>query len=1226
MVAALARASLDGAYPQSGPILARKQQVVRLSGADTTGWTSAKWTITSYPEEWAPPFDGWTYDSATGYYASTAITPPEFRLATTTWGGKWDVDLLVNGILSDSSLRIEVLHPLGLRETVFPGRFARDGFRDFARDVNRNWRRLILAIQAGDGPVTSVASEDETMPTERIQGRVTAGTGPVENLTGAQATTLLSIFTDFLKGLVPPSGGGTTTFLRADGSWVTPPGAGIGPNDVTDGHLRDSAGNSVIGRSAATAGDPADIVAGSNDTFLGRIGNVVGFFRVTLAGIADIAQDRILGRVSAGTGVIEQLTGTQVTALLNLFTSSLKGLVPASGGGTANFLRADGTWISPPGAGIGPNDVTDSHLRDSAACSVMGRAANSIGDPADIVSSADGEVLRRAAGALAWGTIATAGIGDAQVTDPKLRNSTACSVIGRSAGTGGVPGDIAAVSDGQVFRRAAGVLAFGTISTAGIGDGQVTDPKLRDSAACSVIGRSVNTAGVPADIAAATNDRVFARSANALAFVQVTSAMIGNNQVGDPQLRTGGACSVVGRSGNTVGNLADISASTNDRVFCRTGDALVFAQITGAMVADGTLPYAKLQNVTASRLHGRGSASSGPTEELTATGGVTIVGTNLQREAITGDVNVPAGSNASTFRSAAATSVIGRSAGTAGVPADIAASTDGFVLRRAAGVIGFGTIAANQTIQNNTVTMAELADLAGLSVIGRSANTTGDPAAITAAADFQVLRRLGTTLSFGTVAAGGIGDAEVTDPKLRDSAAVSVIGRSAATAGVPADIVATGDGLILRRAGGVLAFGTIAGNASIQNNTVTFAEIQDIAGLSVVGRSANTTGDPGAITAVTDGHVLRLSGTTLGFGTIATAGIGDAQVTDPKLRNSVATSVIGRSAGTAGAPGDIAASTDGFLLRRAAGALGFGTIAGNASIQNNTVTTTELQQLAGVSVLGRAGATTGNMAAITSGTDGFVLRQAAGSVGFGTIAGNASIQNNTVTTSELQQLAGVSVLGRSPNSTGNMAAISAGFDNAALVRTSGALSFAKLPVAAIENVADASLIGRALGAGSGPPSALTAASIKAIIRDIFPEAIYSIANGNRLSGQPIPFSVLQADSNYSLSGVPTNQIQVATTGEYEVSFVMGVSFPDVGPEVDTTWQVQIFSGVTLAGLFFGRHFDSYPTDKLTISGFDTVTIATAGSTTALSILVIHPFGPSANVFISSSALFKIRKK
>ena len=33
------------------------------------------------------------------------------------------------------------------------------------------------------------------------------------------------------------------------------------------------------------------------------------------------------------------------------FTDTTEGVVPASGGGTTNFLRADGTWATPAGGG-----------------------------------------------------------------------------------------------------------------------------------------------------------------------------------------------------------------------------------------------------------------------------------------------------------------------------------------------------------------------------------------------------------------------------------------------------------------------------------------------------------------------------------------------------------------------------------------------------------------------------------------------------------------------------------------------------------------------------------------------------------------------------------------------------------------------------------------------------------------------------------------------------------
>lgn len=43
---------------------------------------------------------------------------------------------------------------------------------------------------------------------------------------------------------------------------------------------------------------------------------------------------------------------TASTAALNLFTSSLQGVVPGSGGETTDFLRADGTWAAPAGSTV----------------------------------------------------------------------------------------------------------------------------------------------------------------------------------------------------------------------------------------------------------------------------------------------------------------------------------------------------------------------------------------------------------------------------------------------------------------------------------------------------------------------------------------------------------------------------------------------------------------------------------------------------------------------------------------------------------------------------------------------------------------------------------------------------------------------------------------------------------------------------------------------------------
>lgn len=92
-------------------------------------------------------------------------------------------------------------------------------------------------------------------------------------------------------------------------------------------------------------------VTGSGTT---SITTTIGNNVVTNAMLAQIATARIRGRVTAGTGNVEDLTGTQATTLLDTFTSALKGLAPASGGGTTNFLRADGTWAAPSGGGGTP--------------------------------------------------------------------------------------------------------------------------------------------------------------------------------------------------------------------------------------------------------------------------------------------------------------------------------------------------------------------------------------------------------------------------------------------------------------------------------------------------------------------------------------------------------------------------------------------------------------------------------------------------------------------------------------------------------------------------------------------------------------------------------------------------------------------------------------------------------------------------------------------------------
>lgn len=70
---------------------------------------------------------------------------------------------------------------------------------------------------------------------------------------------------------------------------------------------------------------------------------------VTNALLANMAANTIKGNNTGSPTAPIDLTQAQITAMVNAFTSGLSGAVPASGGGTVNYLRADGTWNPPPG-------------------------------------------------------------------------------------------------------------------------------------------------------------------------------------------------------------------------------------------------------------------------------------------------------------------------------------------------------------------------------------------------------------------------------------------------------------------------------------------------------------------------------------------------------------------------------------------------------------------------------------------------------------------------------------------------------------------------------------------------------------------------------------------------------------------------------------------------------------------------------------------------------------
>jgi hypothetical protein len=157
-----------------------------------------------------------------------------------------------------------------------------------------------------------------------------------------------------------------------------------------------------------------------------------------------------------------------------------------------------------------------------------------------------------------------------------------------------------------------------------------------------------------------------------------------------------------------------------------------------------------------------------------------------------------------------------------------------------------------------------------------------------------------------------------------------ILGRATAGAGSVEEITVGGD---LTQSGS---------NFTVANDAITFAKMQNsaAAGLSVVGRSANSAGDFAEINAGTDGFVLRRSGTTLGFGTVATAGIADAAVTYAKIQNVAGNSVLARTASGSGTLSEVALSASNLLGRGSTGNVSAITLGSNLSMSGTALNTT----------------------------------------------------------------------------------------------------------------------------------------------------------------------------------------------------------------------------------------------------------------------------------------------
>ncbi len=199
----------------------------------------------------------------------------------------------------------------------------------------------------------------QNIATDSLIGRDTASTGDPEAITvtgGIEFSGSGSIRTSAFTGDATKTAGGTALTLATVNSNVGSFGSAtqVATFTVNAKGLTTAAGNTSIAIPSTAVTDFAEavddrvsalVVAGTNMTITYNDGAGTLTFDATGGGAGtDLTY-------TAATRVIASSTGADAT--LPLVSSGDAGLAPASGGGTTNFLRADGTWAAPSGGGGG---------------------------------------------------------------------------------------------------------------------------------------------------------------------------------------------------------------------------------------------------------------------------------------------------------------------------------------------------------------------------------------------------------------------------------------------------------------------------------------------------------------------------------------------------------------------------------------------------------------------------------------------------------------------------------------------------------------------------------------------------------------------------------------------------------------------------------------------------------------------------------------------------------
>ena len=351
---------------------------------------------------------------------------------------------------------------------------------------------------------------------------------------------------------------------------------------------------------------------------------------------------------------------------------------------------------------------------------------------------------------------------------------------------------------------------------------------------------------------------------------------------------------VAGTYNSVAVNSKGIITSASNKDYITNQTITLSGDITGSgssgistTIGSNKVTYTKIQQVSGNKLLGNPSGVLGNIQEIQTTSGISFNGITLQADYTNATFKIfvrAKSSSASTVTYANGVNGVGATLTNAGAQA--AFTADSVTLN-----VGDRVLMTNQasTFQNGIYVVTNAGSVSTNWVLTRATDSNTAIQLYNASINVKEGTIFATTLwlcnnasqsitigttgitytlSGGIVFSGAVGisnksvtvqAAGITRAMLANSNAVSVIGRSANSAGVPADIGASSDGQVLKRVGGVVGFNAI-GTGDLGTNIVTYSNIQKISGNKILGNPSGILGNAKEL-ALTSG--LAFSGNTL---------------------------------------------------------------------------------------------------------------------------------------------------------------------------------------------------------------------------------------------------------------------------------------------------------------------------------------------------------------------------